>query len=173
MARLGAGLLPDPTLPVIADVEGREAYQRKSRSLRFRVYGIPVGQGSMKAFKSRKGKVVVTHQSSQTKPWREAIKWSAKQEMAIRVMGLMSGPLAVDLVFHLPKPRQHKLRTFKQREQWAFPWRRPDLDKLQRAAMDALTGVVIHDDAQVVTMGARKIYGDEPGLEVLVRELEP
>ena len=37
---------------------------------------------------------------------------------------------------------------------------RPDLDKLCRAALDAMTGVVYVDDAQVAILSAAKEWGD-------------
>ncbi len=47
----------------------------------------------------------------------------------------------------------------------------PDVDKLARCALDALSGVVIKDDAQVVELYARKRYGEPERLEVAVHEL--
>lgn len=38
---------------------------------------------------------------------------------------------------------------------------KPDIDKLLRATLDALTGVLFHDDAQVVEVVTRKLYGSE------------
>ena len=53
----------------------------------------------------------------------------------------------------------------------ALPDRAPDLDKLVRAALDALTGIVFGDDGQVCELYAHKLYGDGPGS--LVVEVEP
>ncbi len=50
---------------------------------------------------------------------------------------------------------------------------RPDVDKLARATMDAMTGVLFKDDAQVVEISARKQYGPRERVEVRVRVLDP
>jgi Holliday junction resolvase RusA-like endonuclease len=44
----------------------------------------------------------------------------------------------------------------------------PDLDKLIRAILDALTGVVWRDDGQVVDIVASKVYADTPGVDVVI-----
>lgn len=48
---------------------------------------------------------------------------------------------------------------------------KPDLDKLVRTVLDALTGVVIHDDSQVCGIVAQKDYAD-PGVQVVVTMIE-
>jgi crossover junction endodeoxyribonuclease RusA len=48
----------------------------------------------------------------------------------------------------------------------------PDLDKVGRALMDALTGVVYRDDAQVIRLDAGKSYGD-PGVAITIEEAIP
>jgi len=51
------------------------------------------------------------------------------------------------------------------------PATRPsDLDKLVRAVLDALTGIVWKDDAQVVALKATKVQGVTPGVEVEATE---
>jgi Holliday junction resolvase RusA-like endonuclease len=44
----------------------------------------------------------------------------------------------------------------------------PDLDKLVRAILDSLTGVVWRDDAQVVDIVARKVYAETPGVDIAI-----
>lgn len=63
--------------------------------------------------------------------------------------------------FALPRPRSRP-----KRDHW--PDRRPDLDKLGRALLDALTGIVFLDDAQVVALDPTKEYAGMPGVNVSV-----
>lgn len=48
--------------------------------------------------------------------------------------------------------------------------RPPDLDKLTRAVLDALTGIVWVDDRQVVALHSTKVQGATPGVDVTVTE---
>jgi Holliday junction resolvase RusA-like endonuclease len=117
--------------------------------IEFRADGIPVPQGSMKVINGR----VLHSQGSALAVWRSTIAWSAKQAGAIPI----ADPIQMTLVFIMPRPKTVK------RE---FPSVAPDLDKLIRAALDALTGVAYLDDGQVVEIHAHKIYGSSPGLEI-------
>ena len=53
-----------------------------------------------------------------------------------------------------------------------YPFVRPDLDKLCRAVLDALTGIAYKDDQQVVSLFATKSYGERAGVFILLTELE-
>lgn len=72
------------------------------------------------------------------------------------VEGTLTGPVALEVTFTLPRPKAH-YRTGRNshllRDNAPHrPDRLPDLDKLLRSTMDALTAAgVWADDAQVVT----------------------
>ena len=68
------------------------------------------------------------------------------------------------LLFRLPEPQ----RLPRRRRAW--PDRRPDLDKLCRACLDSLTGIVWRDDTQVVHLEASKDYG-APGVMIWVEPI--
>jgi crossover junction endodeoxyribonuclease RusA len=109
--------------------------------------GTPVPQGSMSVVNGH-----VFHQhGAELKAWREAIAWHVKGQRAP-----LDGAVGVILSFRLPRPKAHREDT------WVSV--RPDLDKLVRAALDALTGIAYHDDAQVVHVSAMKSYAtdDQP-----------
>jgi crossover junction endodeoxyribonuclease RusA len=74
------------------------------------------------------------------------------------------GPVGIDLHFGIPKPKSAP----KRRRVW--PAKRPDLDKLTRAVLDALTYVIFADDSQVVELHASKDYG-APGVAVEIRRI--
>lgn len=138
----------------------------------FTVPGTPRPQGSTRSFKhSMTGAVITAHQGEETlKPWRSDVKVAAigawERSPTMRAVQLK---LAFTFGF---------LRTFRRKNGQLKDWamneqhtKRPDLDKLQRAVLDALTGVVYLDDSQVVDVHATKRYGDAPGLDVEIREL--
>lgn len=94
-------------------------------------------------------------------------------------LDLFDGPVAVDVTFIRRRPKtvpEHARKKGITQRQWdagatvaliSFP----DLDKLVRAAEDSMTGIVYHDDAQVVECHSRKRYadvGETPGIIVTV-----
>ena len=132
----------------------------------FRIAGIPVPQGSARARSDGAGHAFVVRENrSNLVAWRHSISDEARKAMALRPA--YAGPVKVRLEFLLPKPKSRP-----KKDKW--PDRKPDLDKLARAALDGLTGVVYVDDAQVVALEARKWFFDpdldlSPGLHVYVR----
>ena len=78
-------------------------------------------------------------------------------------LGLFDGPLAVSLTFTLLKPKSApKSRVI-------YPIKRPDVDKLARSCLDAMTKIVWRDDSQVIKLTAEKTYGDPPGVSITVQ----
>lgn len=105
--------------------------------------------------------------SKRLAPWRSTVALAAQAAHLER--GLLEGPLVVTCRFVFPRPKSHRRANGELRE--SAPWRhssRPDVDKLVRAVLDGITGVVLADDAQVAELRATKEYGDEPGAEVMV-----
>ena len=47
--------------------------------------------------------------------------------------------------------------------------RKPDIDNLVKSFLDAATGILWRDDTQIVSISARKDYGDVPQIRVKVR----
>ena len=80
------------------------------------------------------------------------------------------GAVQVDLGFWLPQPasRMPKPRSKDPLKRHPIPDVKPDVDKLIRGCLDALTGTVIGDDAQVVFVSGYKTYGG-PGVTIKIR----
>jgi crossover junction endodeoxyribonuclease RusA len=131
----------------------------------FKVHGRPIPQGSMKGFimKGRGGGsyVALTSANTKTEPWRQEVAAAA---IKARVPHVSLGPLRLTVVFALPRPisRPKKFQS---------PDKRPDLDKLLRAILDALTGIAFRDDAQVCEIRASKVYARHLGAAITVTPL--
>src|SRR5690606_17463457 len=85
----------------------------------------------------------VVHDSKRTKPWAEAVSWAAKAALQGRSFG--ASPVMVYLDFVMPRPKGH-LGTGKNAGQVragapGIPTTKPDIDKLARLVLDALTGL--------------------------------
>jgi Holliday junction resolvase RusA-like endonuclease len=128
-------------------------------TVRFFVSGVPVPQGSMRSFAHRRtGAIVTTHKSPQVLVWRDLIA----HEAAKHCVTLMAGPVIVECDFFLRRPKSHfgtgrNAGTLKASAPTHVD-RAPDVDKLVRACLDALTGVVFADDCQVVDLYATKAW---------------
>lgn len=123
----------------------------------FRVDGIPAPKGSARAIRRGAHAVLVASASNSN---RRALKsWAGAVAHAAIAAGaqLLTGPLGVDIVFYLPRPKTVKR---------PYPSVKPDVDKLLRGTLDPLTGIAWHDDGQVVDAHPRKRYafdGTGPG----------
>ena len=111
-------------------------------------------------------------QSANLKPWREAVRQEALKTGAPMAMGAVT----VDLVFRFARPKGHFNAKGELRQ--IAPMRvitKPDLDKLQRSTLDALTGVLFKDDSQVCAIFAIKCFcleGELEGCEIAVEDFE-
>lgn len=122
------------------------------KRVEFIVHGVAAPQGSKTPWGSEA--------NPRTRPWRAAVTAEASQH----VTSLIEGPVRVTAVFTFTRPRSH-YRTGKNSHllRDAAPrlhTSKPDLDKLQRAIGDALTGVVLRDDSQIAWWVPVKVYGD-------------
>lgn len=122
----------------------------------FTVRGIPQTQGSKRAFvNKRTGRPIITEDSYEKhRDWRARVADAAQQ--AANGAPLIDGPVHVGLTFLLPKPASAP----KRKPVWPVGARSGDIDKLARCCLDAMTGVVYHDDSQVVSLAAVKTYGE-------------
>jgi Holliday junction resolvase RusA-like endonuclease len=145
----------------------------------FVVRGQPAAQGNARAFiaKGKNGApdraIFATSaakgfggKTSPLQAWRTAIAQEAREAMADRP--LLDGPLRVRVVFVFPRPAGHYLPANSKRpvrqlrgDAPVYHTSKPDVDKLQRALLDALKLVVWHDDSQVADVRARKVYESE------------
>jgi crossover junction endodeoxyribonuclease RusA len=124
----------------------------------FTVYGIPAPQGSMKAFIPRGwSRPVLTSDNKKTKPWRQEVAGSAVTAMQQSNFERRdrSLPISVVVSFVFQKPKSTKKSV-------VHKTTKPDVDKLARAILDALTGIVFEDDSQVVDLHVSKCFGDVP-----------
>lgn len=118
--------------------------------IQFTVFGVPQSQGSKTPFKLPNGRVVLTEAVKGLKPWRSLVALEAtKAKMQAMIGEVYEGPVRVECVFFFVRGKTVK------REHMTT---KPDSDKLSRAILDAMTGVIYKDDSQVVELVASKRY---------------
>jgi Holliday junction resolvase RusA-like endonuclease len=128
-------------------------------TLTFTIPGAPRGKGRPRF--ARRGNFVRTYTDPATASYENLIALAAKAEHGDNPP--LDGPLAMTLLFVLPRPKSAPKRV-------TLPASRPDLDNLVKAVLDGCNQAgVWSDDARVVEMFARKVYGD-PCCHVLIEQ---
>lgn len=100
--------------------------------------------------------------------WRKAVTLAASEAMIEDFLGMMVGPVELEVIFYLERPA-----TIAQEKRF-WPIKPPDVDKLIRGVCDSLTDAgAWEDDSQVVKVTGWKCYADtrEPGAFVKITSL--
>jgi len=120
-------------------------------SITFTVAGVPIPQGSTRAFVV-KGRAVVTSSNKNLAQWRQRIATEA-QRVADETGFYRDGKFAYTVLadFHFPRTKSMGRKLLRHTV-------RPDLDKLQRAVGDGITGILIADDATIDRWSVSKSY---------------
>lgn len=138
--------------------------------------GRPCGRTRMCVGGRELGANVVHSKEDEIRVWRGMIALAAKG--ALSAAGIRDRPafpvdgVTLGVVFWMRRPQGHYTSKGNilsaEGERNPVPWKKPDADKLLRAVLDALTGEVYTDDAQVVTPIPGKRFGRSPGITILV-----
>jgi Holliday junction resolvase RusA-like endonuclease len=120
-------------------------------------------QGSKKGFVIN-GRAILVDASEGNKAWRAHVTQRVREHMDyIRYKGAVN----VKMSFYMEKAKSNKT---------AFMMQKPDIDKLCRSVMDALTdSEIIEDDSRVVSLTAKKYWADEqnPGVYIHIWQEKP
>lgn len=94
----------------------------------------------------------------------ERIRWHLREQNAAQYeQGI---PLDVTMVFHCPRPKSLPKKI-------TCHTKKPDLDQLVKLLKDAGNRILWHDDSQITTLRARKVYAEgEPYIYVSVAEAQ-
>lgn len=137
------------------------------------VPGVPAPQGS----KRHVGRGVLVESAKAVGPWRERVALAVAEVLVwTEDDGAPRGAMLVNVRFIFTRPKAHfgtgkNAATVKPHAP-RLPAGRPDLDKLARAVLDALTGIAYVDDAQVVALNVGKEYGNAAGADIVWRSLD-
>jgi len=141
--------------------------------LEFEVIGNPAPAGSKKAFVIRGRPIVVDASGEAGRVWRAMLQDRALQAVSESHWSLTRSPILLNLMFFKPRPKSHyNSKGDIKPNTPAFPVGKPDLTKLVRAVEDALTGIIWHDDAQIVEQKVSKHWGETPYVHIAVTELD-
>jgi len=123
----------------------------------FQIVGIPKPQGRPRF--ARMGNFVKAYDPRDSKNYKDNV---AAQLMQQKPTYIDSDAIALGLVFLLPRPKSLK-KTI------VWHTKKPDIDNLIKAVMDAAKGILWRDDSQVVRLRAAKQYTvEQPGIEIII-----
>ena len=155
----------------------------RPRLVHLEVLGTPAPKGSSRAM-IRGGHAVNVPSGSEVnrrnlKGWDAAVR-----EAAASFVGDVAAPpfvkvaLHVQLTFRLTRPGGHwgegKRAGQLKASAPLYPAGKPDADKLTRATLDSMTGIVFDDDSRIVRLVVEKLYArpGEEGATITVEEME-
>lgn len=137
--------------------------------LEFWVPGLPAPQGS----KRHVGRGVMVESSKHVKPWRESVKWAAREAADKSGWRMADGPVVMSVIFLFLRPKSHfgtgKNAGTLKADAPIYVTRAPDLSKLLRSTEDALVDAgVILDDRLIVDSSQAKRYGKNQGAQIWI-----
>ena len=132
--------------------------------IEFFVPGQPASQGS----KKHVGRGIMIDTDPRLKSWRGLVAELCPKGT------FFDGPVRLTAVVQYLRPQSHYGRKKGERylkdDAPHFKSSRPDADKIARAILDSLTGVLYKDDAQIVMLEIVKVYADVMGVRIEVSE---
>lgn len=119
-------------------------------ALRFRLEGEPI---TWKRPVWRHGNVY-----SPNRPIERAIRLQLREQF---IGNVLQGSLRVEITFYFKRPSSHFEHDFIRRAD-AATWydRKVDLDNLNKLVFDSMSGLIYHDDSQIVSLETSKRYSD-------------
>lgn len=138
-----------------------------------RVEGTPKPQPRPRAFV--RGKHAGVYNPASADDWREAVQAAFEEALMASMEPLLGGGLWLEVEFHLPRPAALRRKKDPDHALWNAR-KRPDLDNLAKAVMDAMTKAgVWDDDGQVCDLRLRKKFhakNDTPHARIWVGRVE-
>ena len=138
--------------------------------INYTVVGIPKPQARPKVFHKtlKSGKPFISTYSPKSDWFHLVYTESLKQKNLLK--NRLSGALRVILRFGIPIP---KSISKKKREQLQYVTKKPDIDNLTKAVLDAINNAGLwEDDSQIASLQVKKIYSEEPRCLITIREVE-
>jgi Holliday junction resolvase RusA-like endonuclease len=132
-------------------------------AITLRIDGDPVGKGRPRFTRGR------AYTPIKTRQWEEAAKVVAKAKMKSREP--IDCPVDVTIVAYMPYPDtwpKWKKRLVTPHGVFISHTGKPDIDNIAKAALDAISGIVITDDARITDLRICKRYSDNPGVAITV-----
>lgn len=134
----------------------------------FSVPGPPHGKARARTVRSKKGESI-SYTPARTKYYEHQILSAFLFEAGNPKKPVFAKGVPVRIritAYYKPAARTTKKDMLKIQNGEKFPLRKPDVDNITKAVLDALNKAAYHDDSQVIEITARKFYSVNEGLTV-------
>lgn len=146
------------------------------KEIGFVVIGDPAPKGSFRIVtRGHSGRPLphpkVLKDSPRTQTWHVLVAMAARAAM-VGHAPFAEVPLCVQITFRLQRPASHIGKRGVLPSAPEFPAVKPDIDKLARATLDPLEGIVFDGDSRVVDLALTKLYaahGSPGGATIIVK----
>ncbi len=135
----------------------------------FFVLGVVRTKGSTRSFLNRRGRIQTVSDNDGLATWEKTVMWTARQA-GVRAI---EGPAEIGFTAFIPRPKSHYGRRgtlLPSAPIYPIEKNRNDIDKIERALLDGLTGVAWENDSQVVRVTKDKVYchagQPDPGVSI-------
>lgn len=126
---------------------------------RYVISGTPVAQGRPRA--TSRGSHATVYEPKKSKEYKASASFQVKMQNPFKIE---EGPVSVRLEFYMPRPKSLKKSVEKH-------VKKPDIDNLAKCVLDAMNGMLWHDDSQIIYLVCIKEYvkiGNEPSTVITV-----
>lgn len=138
--------------------------------IKFEVPGDPVGKQRPRTVRNKFTRGVHTYTPQRTKKYEALIQMQAQRAYDKEPT---SNNISVSLEVYFKVPKSYsKSRTERCLLQIERPNKKPDVDNIAKAVLDAMNNIIYQDDKQVVKLYVEKYYAKEPKVVVSVIEQE-
>ena len=135
--------------------------------LRFTVPGEPCAQGRPRF--TTAGGYVRAYDPAKSRNYKAFVKYIATHEAQKQDWKYTELPLAVSVAAYLPiaasKSKKFKAAALAGIE---LPTKKPDVDNIFKTVTDAMSGILYKDDKQIVQAEIKKMFAEEPRLEIML-----
>lgn len=133
-----------------------------AKRLKIVICGVPVPKG-----RPRFTKAGVAYTPAKTRVYEKHAAVIAQTGMNAKGLKPFNCPVVVMATAYVPIPKSmSKKDRAAALDGLLLPAKKPDIDNIAKAALDGLNGIVWRDDALIVGLSIRKLYGETPRLEI-------
>lgn len=139
--------------------------------IEFTVNEKPVPQPRPRVVRMKNGQTRA-YNSEKSVVYKRIVKAAALSEMNKQRLTMTDRPLAMRLTFVFSPPKSYTKKKLEAVKSGELRYtKKPDLDNLAKAILDACNNTVYKDDSQIITLSINKEYGHTDHVAVKITQL--